>query len=61
MESVRGDFFLEEYFLQEYVNMMCSFLEKSFEKVEVYIEKSLEKVVGHQKSPLKNMNFKVYV
>lgn len=41
--------------------MMCSFLEKSFEKVEVYIEKSLEKVVGHQKSPLKNMNFKVYV
>lgn len=32
--------------------MMCSFSEKSFEKVEVYIEKSLEKVVGHPKKSL---------
>lgn len=32
--------------------MMCSFLEKSFEKVEDYIEKSLEKVVGHPKKSL---------
>lgn len=32
--------------------MMCSFLEKSFEKVEVYIEKSLEKDVGHPKKSL---------
>ena len=29
--------------------MVCSFLEKSFEKVGAYIEKSLEKVAGYPK------------